>query len=571
VAQQLGIQATIVMPRHAPLTKIVNTRAYGADVILEGETYADAYAVARKHQQESGQVFIHAFDDELVMAGQGTIGLELLDQAPELDAVIAPIGGGGLIGGFRGLVLPSVAMTRDETGNRYVSLRVNPSERDNTVAILALDGSGDPLFGPARDLFENGADLADGDLPGSIELTAWTETFGAVRTDVPHLMDLSITGTEGASIHDGFDTGDYPGWEAYTGSFPYVKLARQLATNDGVRLSLLATLGRGFAGSQEIPNAVQLVLGDTLPGAHRLAVEVRVGLAALVWHDVDVGNRPSYETTPNTSPGVQGGGLPMSVSLDSTAASCCTSEAHRYNTGAKLIQVLDEPRLISGIPAQLTLSTEQRRFEAQIRFLDVWSDSGHTAQWTSMVSRGESVVLAADTEGLAFDTGELLAFEAEASLIGNFDSAPSEVRMWDRVVSKGTGSFRVGACLPNESRVVFGGARIRFGRPTFGRLVELNIGGVTGRQPGEFLFPISFDAGPNERIYVLDAGNARVQVFDHDGSYITQFGAEGTGTGEFDFGRGIDATDLAGSIAVDDDGFIYVADVGNQRIQKFAP
>ena len=100
VAQQLGIRATIVMPVHAPLTKLVNTRGYGAEVILAGETYADAYAVACEHQSESGQVFVHPFDHQMVMAGQGTIGLELLEQQPDLDAIIAPVGGGGLIGGI---------------------------------------------------------------------------------------------------------------------------------------------------------------------------------------------------------------------------------------------------------------------------------------------------------------------------------------------------------------------------------------------------------------------------------------------------------------------------------------
>ena len=72
-------------------------------------------------------------------------------------------------------------------------------------------------------------------------------------------------------------------------------------------------------------------------------------------------------------------------------------------------------------------------------------------------------------------------------------------------------------------------------------------------------------------MYVLDAGNARIQVFDGDGKYVTQWGTKGTGEGEFDFGTGHGPEDFAGSIAVDDEGFIYVADVGNKRIQKFAP
>ena len=82
------------------------------------------------------------------------------------------------------------------------------------------------------------------------------------------------------------------------------------------------------------------------------------------------------------------------------------------------------------------------------------------------------------------------------------------------------------------------------------------------------------DAAPDGRMYVLDAGNARIAVFDKEGAYITQWGAPGSNAGEFDFGDGVpisQSLNFAGSIAVDDEGFIYVADVFNKRIQKFAP
>ncbi len=92
-----------------------------------------------------------------------------------------------------------------------------------------------------------------------------------------------------------------------------------------------------------------------------------------------------------------------------------------------------------------------------------------------------------------------------------------------------------------------------------------------GHEEGEILFPLSLDAGPDGRIFVLDAGNSRIHVFDDDHNYITQWGRRGSGPGEFEFGQGLFAEDFRGSIAVDDDGFIYVADVLNKRIQKFAP
>lgn len=98
-AARLGIPATIVMPRHTPLIKVSRTRELGARVVLAGSNFDEAYAEACRIQEEEGQTFVHPFDDSAVIAGQGTIGLELLEQVPGLEAVIVPIGGGGLISG----------------------------------------------------------------------------------------------------------------------------------------------------------------------------------------------------------------------------------------------------------------------------------------------------------------------------------------------------------------------------------------------------------------------------------------------------------------------------------------
>ena len=94
-----GIESTIVMPRHAPLSKVNATRGYGGKVILHGDVYDEAYAMACKIAAEKNLTFIHPFNDPLVIAGQGTIGLELLEDLPELESVVVPIGGGGLIAG----------------------------------------------------------------------------------------------------------------------------------------------------------------------------------------------------------------------------------------------------------------------------------------------------------------------------------------------------------------------------------------------------------------------------------------------------------------------------------------
>jgi threonine dehydratase len=99
-AHELGVPCTVVMPTGASVSKILATRGYGAAVVLEGETFDDAMSAARRRSGETGEVIIHAFDDPLVIAGQGTVGLELLEQLPDLDSLIVPIGGGGLAAGI---------------------------------------------------------------------------------------------------------------------------------------------------------------------------------------------------------------------------------------------------------------------------------------------------------------------------------------------------------------------------------------------------------------------------------------------------------------------------------------
>lgn len=94
-----GIKSLICLPDGAPISKVEATKSYGADVCLVEGVYDDAYNKALQLKEEKGYTFIHPFDDENVIAGQGTIGLELLDQLPDVDAVIVPVGGGGLISG----------------------------------------------------------------------------------------------------------------------------------------------------------------------------------------------------------------------------------------------------------------------------------------------------------------------------------------------------------------------------------------------------------------------------------------------------------------------------------------
>ncbi|MEW6425363.1 MAG: threonine ammonia-lyase [Bacillota bacterium] len=99
-ARRAGINSVVVMPRNAPVSKVVATQEYGAQVILAGEDYDQAFAHALAIQKETGAAFIHSFDDPQVIAGQGTIALELLAALPDPDAIVVPVGGGGLLAGI---------------------------------------------------------------------------------------------------------------------------------------------------------------------------------------------------------------------------------------------------------------------------------------------------------------------------------------------------------------------------------------------------------------------------------------------------------------------------------------
>lgn len=97
---RLGIPVTIVMPKPTPTVKVTQTEGHGASVILEGETFDEAYAHARQLEASNGYTFVHPFDDPRIMAGQGTVALEMLADAPDIDTLIVPIGGGGLVSGM---------------------------------------------------------------------------------------------------------------------------------------------------------------------------------------------------------------------------------------------------------------------------------------------------------------------------------------------------------------------------------------------------------------------------------------------------------------------------------------
>ena len=144
-ASARGIRAQIVMPLATPQIKVAATRGFGAEVILHGANYDEAYEEALRRCREKGRTFIHPFDDAEVISGQGVIGLELLEQVPDIEAVVVPIGGGGLIGG--------VACALKETNP---NIRVVGVEPEKLPSMLRAREAGHPVTIDAQ------ATIADG-------------------------------------------------------------------------------------------------------------------------------------------------------------------------------------------------------------------------------------------------------------------------------------------------------------------------------------------------------------------------------------------------------------------------
>jgi hypothetical protein len=181
----------------------------------------------------------------------------------------------------------------------------------------------------------------------------------------------------------------------------------------------------------------------------------------------------------------------------------------------------------------------------------------------SLVSVGESQAFAAE------DTVFLITPGRSDNKIA-LDFPISEMRVLEAVSGR-----QMGICVPDRHLVLLGPAETSFTGairwPFSGTATTTTLGTGLGQKPGSFSYPLSFDAGPDGRMFVLDAGNQRIQAFDADGQYITHWGSLGADDGQFDFGEGQRPEDFWGSLIVDGVGFIYVADVGNKRIQKFAP
>lgn len=160
-----GIKATIVMPATAPLAKVTATKGYGAEVVLEGLVYDDAYAKAVELQKETGATFLHPFNDKYVMAGQGTIALEIFEQLDNnVDTIICPIGGGGIIAGIAvaaKALNPNVKIIGVQTAN-IPSMKESMENGEVTTAFKATTiADGIAVKTPGDQTFEIIKELVD--------------------------------------------------------------------------------------------------------------------------------------------------------------------------------------------------------------------------------------------------------------------------------------------------------------------------------------------------------------------------------------------------------------------------
>ncbi len=212
-AGRLGLTATIVMPEATPIMKVANTRAHGARVVLQGANYDEAYAEARRLEQVERLTFIHPFDDPDVIAGQGTIALEVLAQEPEIDAIVVPVGGGGLVSGIAAAakeLRPKVKVIGVETELLPCMLQAVEAghpvtlEPANTIADgIAVKRAGDLTFEHVRRYVDEIVTVSEEEIASAILYLLEREKTvveGAGAVGVAALMQRKIRGLEGKRV-----------------------------------------------------------------------------------------------------------------------------------------------------------------------------------------------------------------------------------------------------------------------------------------------------------------------------------------------------------------------------------
>ena len=181
-AKALGIRATIFMPLGVPVPKLLATRGYGADVVLEGATVETPLRMAAEFAESTGAVFIHPFDHPDIIAGQGTLGLEILDEMPDVDTIVVGIGGGGLLAGIAAAV-----KAREAAGGRTV--RIVGVQAENSAAYPSSLAAGEPLEVATRPTIADGIAVArPGDLPFEIIREFVDEVVTVTEDDIARAL-----------------------------------------------------------------------------------------------------------------------------------------------------------------------------------------------------------------------------------------------------------------------------------------------------------------------------------------------------------------------------------------------
>ncbi len=210
---RLGIPATVVMPAPTPLVKVGNTRRFGAEVVLHGATFSDARDEARRLEAERDLVMVPAFDDDHVIAGQGTVGLELLEQVPELDGVVVPIGGGGIISGIATAVKahrPQARIIGVETEKCPSALEslaaggpVEIVSHDTIADGIAVKRVGERTFPIIRDLVDEVVTVSEEEIARAVLLLLERENVvveGAGATPLAAILSGSLNLSEGQNV-----------------------------------------------------------------------------------------------------------------------------------------------------------------------------------------------------------------------------------------------------------------------------------------------------------------------------------------------------------------------------------
>jgi threonine dehydratase len=212
-AGRLGVAATIVMPETTPIMKVANTRSHGARIVLHGSNYDEAYAEARRLESVERLTFVHPFDDPAIIAGQGTVGLEIVEQVPEVDAIVVPVGGGGLVSG----VAAAAKGLRPATRIVGVEAELLPCmlaaieaggpvtlEPANTIADgIAVKRAGDVTFEHVRAHVDEIVTVSEEEIASAILYLLEREKTvaeGAGAVSVAALMHRKIRGLEGKTV-----------------------------------------------------------------------------------------------------------------------------------------------------------------------------------------------------------------------------------------------------------------------------------------------------------------------------------------------------------------------------------